>query len=134
MTRLIVDTSALYALADRCDTNHFRATIFLKEYQVSGGMLMSNHVFDEIMTLSKVRLGVQVACQMGLRLRQSRFVEMVVFSMEEEQETWRVFNRYRDKDWSYTDCACLVLAQRNDIKEAFTFDHHFAQMGLVVRP
>ena len=44
MTRLIIDTSALYALVDRGDPNHFRATVFLREYKSPEGMLMSNHI------------------------------------------------------------------------------------------
>src|SRR6185295_1384905 len=99
-----------------------------------GSLLISNHVFDESMTLVKVRLGMQVALQLGLRLRNSRFVEMIVFSAAEEQETWRVFGHYSDKAWSYTDCACLVLARQRNIQQAFSFDHHFAQMGLVKVP
>ncbi|NJN95538.1 MAG: type II toxin-antitoxin system VapC family toxin [Anaerolineales bacterium] len=99
-----------------------------------GSLLVSNHVFDETMTLVKKRLGMQVALQLGIRLRNSRFVEMVIFSAAEEQEVWRVFSHYTDKEWSYTDCACLVLARQRDIQQAFSFDHHFTQMGLVKVP
>ncbi len=58
---------------------------------------------------------------------------MVVFSPADEQETWRVFGHV-DHAWSYTDCACRVLAQQRGIGQAFTFDHHFAQMGLEMVP
>ena len=86
------------------------------------------------MTTVKARLGMQVALQLGIRLRNSRFVEMITFTPADEQETWRLFSRYADKAWSYTDCACLVLAQQRDIQHAFTFDHHFEQMGLLMIP
>ena len=82
------------------------------------------------MTTVKARLGMQVALQLGIRLRNSRFVEMVIFSTAEEQELWRIFSRYTDKAWSYTDCACLALARQRTIQQAFSFDHHFTQMGL----
>jgi predicted nucleic acid-binding protein len=134
MTQVIADTSALYALVDRTDPHHLQAANFLKSRASHQALLMSNHVFDETMTVVKARLGMRVALQLGLRLRNSRFVEMVVFSPAEEQETWRVFSQYTDKDWSYTDCACLVLARGHELNQAFTFDHHFAQMGLVMVP
>jgi predicted nucleic acid-binding protein len=134
MTRVIADTSALYALVDRTDPHHLQAANFLKARASNQVLLMSNHVFDETMTVVKARLGMRVALQLGLRLRNSRFVEMVVFSQAEELETWRVFSQYTDKDWSYTDCACLVLARAHELCQAFTFDHHFAQMGLVMVP
>jgi predicted nucleic acid-binding protein len=134
MTQVIADTSALYALVDRTDSHHGQAASFLKSQVSDRKLLVSNHVFDETMTVVKVRLGTRVALQLGLRLRNSRFVEMVVFSPAQEQETWRIFSQYNDKNWSYTDCACLVLASERELHQAFTFDHHFAQMGLVMVP
>ena len=134
MTQVIADTSALYALVDRRDPHHHQAANFLKSQASHRALLVSNHVFDETMTVVKTRLGTRVALQLGLRLRNSRFVEMIVFSPAEEQETWRVFSQYTDKDWSYTDCACLVLARGCELHQAFSFDHHFAQMGLVMVP
>jgi predicted nucleic acid-binding protein len=131
---VIADTSGLYALVDRNDPYHGRAATFLKAQAGVGSLLISNHVFDETMTTVKARLGMQVALQLGLRLRNSRFVELVIFSTAEEQETWRVFSHYTDKEWSYTDCACLVLARQRSIQQAFSFDHHFTQMGLVKVP
>lgn len=131
---VIADTSGLYAVVDRSDPHHYQAANFLKAHAAVGSLLVSNHVFDETMTLVKARLGMQVALQLGLRLRNSRFVEMVIFSAAEEQETWRLFGHYTDKAWSYTDCACLVLARQRTIEQAFSFDRHFAQMGLVRVP
>jgi uncharacterized protein len=130
MTPVIADTSGLYAVVDRTDPHHLRAANFLKAQAAVGSLLISNHVFDETMTLVKARLGMQIALQLGLRLRNSRFVEMVIFSSAEEQEAWQVFSHYADKAWSYTDCACLVLARRRNLRQAFSFDHHFSQMGL----
>ncbi len=111
MTQLIADTSGLYALADRKDLHHGQAAAFLKTLTLADSLLVSNHVFDATMTAVKARLGMRAALQLGLRLRNSRLVEMVVFSPAEEQETWRVFGQYTDKDWSYTDCATWVLAR-----------------------
>jgi hypothetical protein len=129
--QVIVDTSGLYALVDRKDPNHPRAAAYLKQVTTAKHLLLSNHIFDETMTLVKLRLGMQTALQLGLRLRNSQLIEQVVFTPEIEFATWRLFTQYKDKEWSYTDCTCLALAQQQQIGHAFTFDHHFAQMGLV---
>ena len=132
--QVIVDTSALYALVDRKDPNHQQAAAYLKSVTTLHSLLISNHVFDEVMTLVKLRLGMQTVMQLGMRLRNSQLIEMVVFSAEDEFATWRLFTHYTDKEWSYTDCACFALAQRCKFNQAFTFDHHFVQMGLVAVP
>ncbi|HHB91427.1 MAG TPA: PIN domain-containing protein [Anaerolineae bacterium] len=132
--RMIIDTSALYAVVDRRDPNHVLAASFLRRFGQRGVFLLSNHVFDETMTLVKARLGVSIALQLGIRLRNSRHIEMVIFGQREEMATWHLFSRYTDKGWSYTDCASLALAYQLDVHQAFAFDHHFRQMGLQVFP
>lgn len=134
MTPIIVDTSALYALVDRNDLNHERAARFLKTEAAAHRLVVSNHVFDESMTLVKMRLGMASALQLGMRLRNSQLVEMVIFTGAEEQLLWRIFTQYQDKEWSYTDCSCLVLAQQRKTDLAFAFDHHFTQMRLRMLP
>ncbi|MFZ1755068.1 MAG: PIN domain-containing protein [Caldilineaceae bacterium] len=134
MAPIIADTSGFYALVDRNDPHHAAAAAFLKSIQTPGALLVSNHIFDEAMTLTKVRLGVSVARQLGMRLRNSRLIELIVVNGGEEAAAWRLFSNYDDKAWSYTDCVCLALAQNRDISQAFSFDHHFAQMGLQMLP
>jgi len=132
--KMIIDTSALYAVVDKRDPNHHLAAGFLRTFTRQGVFLLSNHVFDETMTLVKVRLGAPVALQLGIRLRNSRYISMVIFGRQEEMATWHIFSRYTDKGWSYTDCASLALAQQRGLDSAFAFDHHFRQMGLHVFP
>lgn len=46
------------------------------------------------------------------------------------KETWQVFQRFSDKEWSFTDCSSKVVMEKLRINKAFTFDHHFTQFGL----
>jgi len=36
-----------------------------------------------------------------------------------------------DKEWGLTDCISLVVMQKEQIKQAFTSDHHFEQAGFL---
>jgi predicted nucleic acid-binding protein len=42
-----------------------------------------------------------------------------------------VFQRFHDKEWSFTDCTSRVVMQRLGIQRAFAFDDHFRQFGTV---
>jgi len=47
------------------------------------------------------------------------------------RDAWHVFERYLDKDWSFTDCTSKVVMERLGITTAFAFDQHFRQFGTV---
>lgn len=45
-----------------------------------------------------------------------------------------LFFRYRDKDFSFTDCSSFVLMHELKIRSVLTLDHHFRQMRFEVIP
>ena len=46
---------------------------------------------------------------------------------------WETFDKYQDKNWSFTNCISKVVMERLGIKEAFAFDRHFEQFGTISR-
>jgi predicted nucleic acid-binding protein len=56
---LFVDTSALYALMDRDDRNHARATRFWSTVSVAEPLLTHNYVLVETSALVQRRLGME---------------------------------------------------------------------------
>lgn len=128
--QIIVDTSGLYATVDLNDRHHHAAASFMKQLNRPKSLVVSNHVFDETMTLVKLRLGVDVAIRLGIRLRNSSFIDLTTFDTGTEMATFQLFCKYRDKEWSFTDCACFALAKQRETDQVFSFDHHFTQMGL----
>jgi predicted nucleic acid-binding protein len=46
-------------------------------------------------------------------------------------DAWQTFQRFADKDWSFTDCTSKVLVERLGVTRAFAFDQHFRQFGTV---
>jgi hypothetical protein len=57
--------------------------------------------------------------------------EVVWIAQSDVEAAWRVFDRFRDKDWSFTDCVSYAVIERLKITSAFAFDEHFAQFGIV---
>jgi len=51
------------------------------------------------------------------------------------RDAWQVFEQFNaDKKWSFTDCVSYTVMKQRSIAEAFTFDHHFQQMGFTKLP
>ncbi len=47
---------------------------------------------------------------------------------------WALFRKFRDKDFSYTDCTSFAVMERLRLRTAFAFDRRFAAMGYRVEP
>lgn len=132
--RVLVDTGAIYAFVTRTDANHEAAKRFVESWlERSGYFVLADVVFAETMSLLKARLGTQVALRVGRELRRNPAYTWMQLGEKGEDDTWALFQRYDDKDWSYTDCAILALAHREGISQVFAFDRHFSQMPDITR-
>jgi predicted nucleic acid-binding protein len=134
MNEILVDTSALVALADADDHDHEAVREWFAGHAKNTRLVITDYVFDECMTLMKSKFGTEAAISFGHRIRSSAFCQFVPLTPQDEAATWQVFDQYSDKDWSYTDCSCLAVMRRLGIDQALTTDHHFRQMGVTVVP
>jgi predicted nucleic acid-binding protein len=124
---VFVDTSALYALADRADRRHREGKAIAKRLRGQGTRVFtSNYVVAETHVLLLARLGHQVA-----RRWLAAFAMPTVQVTEADQAAARrlVLDR-DDKEWSLTDVTSFCLMKRLGVARAFAFDRHFAQAGM----
>ena len=134
MTRILIDTSAIYALVMPGDAYHAAAVAFLRvTLKDANVFVLLDFVFAETMTLLRSRGGTAFAVPFGRELRRNSLYHWQSVGAEGERDTWAVFQQYDDKTWSYTDCALLAMAQRMEIPQVFSFDSHLGQMPYVVR-
>lgn len=133
MSRLLfVDTSAWFAYVNRADPEHQRVRRVLDSFD--GSLLISNHVFDETVTLCRRRLGHAIAKAVGETLRDRSLVELVRASAEDESAAWELFCERPDKEYSLTDCSSFVMMRRLEIDVAAAVDEDFRREGFRVSP
>jgi predicted nucleic acid-binding protein len=131
---ILIDTGAIYAFVVRTDPNHDAARSFVRGWlKRNGTFVLLDSVFAETMTLLKVRLGAETAIRIGRELRDNPAYAWAPLGPDGERETWEIFRKHRDKDWSYTDCSLLAVSRRSRIRGIFGFDRHFSQMTGVER-
>jgi predicted nucleic acid-binding protein len=128
--RLFVDTSAWIALYYRGDTAHARARASWESLQRQPARLLtSDYVFDETITLMRVRGGHTAAMRLGELLLRSEILEMTEVTAQIRAQAWNVFVQHDGQDFSFTDCTSFAIMRELGLMDAFAFDDHFTQMG-----
>ena len=127
MPRIFVDTGAWYALLDKTDSCHARAVEFFQS--LAHPLVTTNYIADETITLAKNRLGYKVAVKIGQMLWDEDVATLIHITSFDEKNAWKIFTKYQDKGFSFTDCTSFAVMERLGIIEAMAFDEHFNQYG-----
>ena len=135
MRGLFVDTAGWMACADAGDPAHAPACAARDTALEQGALLVTtDYVMDETLTLIRMRLGLPAAKAWWAQVEASSRVRWEWVGMERAEKARKAFFRFRDKNYSFTDCTSLVVMQELRLKQALTTDHHFRQMGFQVVP
>ena len=128
MRQVLVDTSALIAFFVRSEKHHPTIKTYLMENPSVQWVILSS-VFDETLTWLRIKVSIAASIEIGHLLRNEH--PYIVLSEEDDRAVWEIFRRYNDKQWSYTDCSLLAMAQHLDIPRILSFDHHIEHLSLV---
>jgi hypothetical protein len=135
MKVLFVDTAGWMACADESDPAHRQAVAVRDSWLEGGGAFVtSDYVADETLTLLRIRLGIEAAETWWRQVDGSSRVRWECVTPARADKARALFFRYRDKDFSFTDCTSFILMRELKLREALTTDHHFAQAGLGIKP
>ena len=132
---MFVDTAAWVAAADQSDAAGPAVRQARDQWLASGGVLTTtDYVIDETLTTIRFRLGLQAAETWWRQVDESPRLRVEAIDEERRERARSLFFGYRDKEFSFTDCASFVLMRELRIRRALTLDHHFQQMGFEVVP
>jgi predicted nucleic acid-binding protein len=135
MKGLFVDTAGWMACADGADPDHARGCASRDSALEAGqGLVTSDFVVDETLTLMRLRLGLDAAEAWWRQVDASARLRWERIDAGRFEQARQLFFRYRDKDFSFTDCTSFVLMRELRLTRALTTDRHFRQMGFQVLP
>jgi predicted nucleic acid-binding protein len=125
---VIADTSGLMSLLVDTDVNYPKALVLSRSLEESqGAVIISSHVFSELMNVLGKKLGHRVAVAAGKRII-SNPDYLLVECEEDLEEALERFAR-QPSAVSFTDCIVMALADRLGTKLIFGFDAVFAKNG-----
>ena len=130
-----MNTAGSLACADAADPKHRASTLARDKWlEAGGGFVTTDYVADETLTFLRLRLGLKAAEDWWTQVDGSSRLrwELIDFGRTDKARAW--FFRYRDKEFSFTDCTSFIVMKELRIREALTTDHHFVQAGFAIRP
>ena len=135
MNGLFVDTAGWIACVDADDPAHHKAAAARNAWLEQGGVLVTtDYVADETLTLLRLRLGLDATEEWWRQVDSSTRLRWELVTPTRADKARELFFRYRDKEFSFTDCASFVVMRELKLREALTTDHHFAQAGFTLLP
>lgn len=124
---IFVDTSAIYALADRGDPRHAEAKKRFEALLADGQPLLThNYVLVESLALVQRRLGTTAAIKLA---KSASSFEVVWIDSGLHEEAVRRFARTTRRRVSFVDEVSFYVMKSRGIETAFAFDADFANRG-----
>ncbi len=124
---IFIDTSALYALADRADPRHQEAVrLFDALLSNSEQFVTHNYVLVEAMALVQHRLGVKPAVKLA---ESADGFEVVWVDRALHEEAVRQLERSSKRRVSLVDRVSFLVMRERKVEKAFAFDPDFAAEG-----
>jgi predicted nucleic acid-binding protein len=132
--RLFVDTWGWIAVADRRDAGHETATEAFGRARLSGGIVTSNFVLSETLTLLFKRRPFGDAWNFTVSVMESQFIEVEEVTRARFLKAVELRRRFADKpDISFTDLSNMAIMVELGIVDILTADRHFTHVGLGFR-
>jgi len=127
---ILLDTSAIYALADKADTNHM--TVYKKfEGALKSGetFLLHNYILLESAALLQARLGLP---SVVLFLKDAKSFEMEWVDRDLHEEAAKELERIGKRGISLVDCTSFLVMRRKGIQKVLAFDPDFQDQGFTI--
>ena len=138
MRKIFIDTGCWIALNNIRDKYHKHAVFENKKLLSEGCFYVtSDYVLDETYTLLRYDVGHKRAIEFGHEiktLKERNKIFVVHITDDLLKKAWDIFEKYSDKDFSFTDCTSFTIMNDMKIKKVFCFDKHFEQYGFIKLP
>ncbi len=128
--KILIDTSAFYALVSASDEFHPKAKgTFERLVDQKAELYTSSYIFVESAALIQHRLGFPTLKTFVDSVRES--LRFLWIDGRTHWQAWEILKETPGRRLSFVDCTTIVLAKALDAR-VFAFDEDFKQEGIVL--
>ena len=136
--KVFVDTGGWISVQNTSDKYHLQGKAYFNMHLLGGTKLVtSNFVLDELITYLRYNIGFDAAEQCWDTIQESvsrGYLSLIIVDDNVQREAFQFMKKFRDQDFSFTDCTSFAVCRREQADEVFAFDHHFTVAGFIVKP
>jgi predicted nucleic acid-binding protein len=128
LKKIFADASFYIGFLNRADQYHELAVQVDKRlfgYQIYTSEMV---ITEALNSLSKFGPWVRIPAVLYVHKMQDK-TYVVEQTHELFEQALQIYQQYRDKAWSLTDCSSFVIMEDLEINDVLTTDAHFKQMG-----
>ncbi len=130
---ILIDTSAIFAILDKNDINHFRAANLWQELvQKEIDIFINSNLLLESIALIQRRHGMEILHQFHFSMVPWLKIEWT--DIEKHTHAIEMLFAANRRHLSLVDISAFATMRRLGIRKAFTFDQHFAEEGFDLIP
>lgn len=125
---IFIDSNILIAWFNKEDIDHSKAKKLIQNLPPDVPRLTSNLVIYEVLTVLSLRASRKKALKFGewfFPLVSYGAIGEVFINEPFEYQTWALFEKIKQKNISFADCASVIIAKEFGAREILTFDRHF---------
>lgn len=123
MERIFVDSNYFIALYRANDSLHSKALEIARTFDnQEKAFVISNFIFNEVVTVLSQREGKEAGREIGDLLLQDKSIELVHIDESIQKKSWEMFRLMREKDVSLVDCSIIAVMNAESIISLLTFD------------
>jgi hypothetical protein len=132
---IFIDTSAWFAgIAQNDQYNKQAMSHRVRLLKENARCITSNSVVHETTMLLERKVSKKEAIRFLRTIVKDRNIEILRADEDIEQDAYALYQKYKDQDFSITDCISFSIMRRYRISRCFSFDHHFFTMGFALEP
>jgi predicted nucleic acid-binding protein len=122
-----IDTSGFFSSLSKEDHSHEKTLGILSESRRR--FVTTDWILGETLNLLTARKKHCLGIQFLEQVSESKILKILTIDMERFEEAKKLFIKFKDQQFPFTDCTSFVIMKEYKILDVLTADRHFKVMG-----